>query len=323
MMHANVTSIHHWNRAVLAKLRKGLYLLALLPLLSAQAGKVTYVYSNPQGTPLAEVDEQGNILAKFDYSPFGGQALGAPQPGPGYTGHVADPDTNFVYMQARYFDPAIGRFLSMDPLGLSGGDIFSFNGYAYANNSPLMYVDPDGRANKLVYLIELTASGTRKLARISKERAVIARRQGQNIQAETRQLAHEIETAANGKADQLKHAAHELEDGSRGLPHYQTEGVRGHAFWGSMASVLAWTADGLDDLSEAASYVPDYTPHPATEEDMQEWEQMKSDVQRGWNDLRHINDYYTPPKSYFKRPPPPPPTAPAPSPQPTKPSAGT
>jgi uncharacterized protein RhaS with RHS repeats len=47
-------------------------------------------------------------------------------------------------MQARYYDPVIGRFYSNDPLGFR--DIHSFNRYAYANNNPYKYTDPDGRA---------------------------------------------------------------------------------------------------------------------------------------------------------------------------------
>lgn len=45
-------------------------------------------------------------------------------------------------MQARYYDPVIGRFYSNDPVGFR--DIHSFNRYAYANNNPYKYTDPDG-----------------------------------------------------------------------------------------------------------------------------------------------------------------------------------
>ena len=45
---------------------------------------------------------------------------GAPN-GPGYTGHVNDPDTGLVYMQARYYDPGWGGFLSVDPVGAESG----------------------------------------------------------------------------------------------------------------------------------------------------------------------------------------------------------
>ena len=53
-----------------------------------QNGTVTYVYTDPQGTPLAETDAQGNITATFDYTPYGTIALGTTPNGPGYTGHV-------------------------------------------------------------------------------------------------------------------------------------------------------------------------------------------------------------------------------------------
>lgn len=46
-------------------------------------------------------------------------------------------------MQARYYDPVIGRFYSNDPIGFR--DVHSFNRYAYANNNPYKYTDPDGR----------------------------------------------------------------------------------------------------------------------------------------------------------------------------------
>jgi RHS repeat-associated protein len=111
----------------------------------AHAGTVTYVYTDPQGTPLAEADAAGNITATFDYAPYGSQALGTAPNGPGYTGHVNDPDTGLVYMQARYYDPQVGRFISVDPVGPAAGDPFNFNRFAYANNSPSVNIDPDGR----------------------------------------------------------------------------------------------------------------------------------------------------------------------------------
>jgi RHS repeat-associated protein len=112
---------------------------------TAAAATVTYYYTNPQGTPLATADASGSILSTSDYRPYGAQALGTPMPGPGYTGHVNDPDTDLVYMQARYYDSVAGRFLSTDPAHAGMGDVFSFNRYAYANNNPVLNIDPDGR----------------------------------------------------------------------------------------------------------------------------------------------------------------------------------
>ncbi|MGN6226881.1 MAG: RHS repeat domain-containing protein [Dyella sp.] len=106
---------------------------------------VTYVYTDPQGTPLAEADASGAITATFDYKPYGSQALGSPKAGPGYTGHVNDPDTGFVYMQARYYDPVVGRFLSTDPIAPKAGNIYNVNPYAYASDNPIKNLDKDGK----------------------------------------------------------------------------------------------------------------------------------------------------------------------------------
>jgi len=128
-----------------------LALLGMLWLCAASgavhAGTVTYVYTDPQGTPLAEADAVGTITARFDYAPYGQSvaSMGAAPNGPGYTGHVNDPDTGLVYMQARYYDPGMGRFLSVDPVGMTPGNVFNFGRYAYANNNPSKFTDPDGR----------------------------------------------------------------------------------------------------------------------------------------------------------------------------------
>ncbi|MEP1444751.1 MAG: RHS repeat-associated core domain-containing protein [Paraglaciecola sp.] len=61
----------------------------------------------------------------------------------GYTGHKFDTDLGLSYMQARYYDPVIGRFYSNDPVGFN--NVHNFNRYAYANNNPYKYTDPDGR----------------------------------------------------------------------------------------------------------------------------------------------------------------------------------
>tara|TARA_Y100000296_G_C5135912_1_gene238179 strand:- start:567 stop:1253 length:687 start_codon:yes stop_codon:yes gene_type:complete len=56
-------------------------------------------------------------------------------------------------MQARYYDPVIGRFYSNDPVGSvthlsTANGIHGFNRYAYANNNPFSFIDPDGMQSK-------------------------------------------------------------------------------------------------------------------------------------------------------------------------------
>lgn len=112
---------------------------------ASMAETVTYYYTNQQGTPLATADASGNILTTSDYRPYGSQVLGSPAGGPGYTGHLNDPDSGLVYMQARYYDPVVGRFLGVDPAGIQPGTAFGFNRFSYANGNPVGNVDPDGK----------------------------------------------------------------------------------------------------------------------------------------------------------------------------------
>ncbi|WNL47041.1 RHS repeat-associated core domain-containing protein [Dyella sp. BiH032] len=112
----------------------------------SSAGTVTYVYVDHQGTVLAEADAGGNLVAQFDYRPYGRAVDGSSQlpSGPGYTGHVNDRETGLVYMQARYY-MTDGQFLSVDPLGVEPGNLFGFSRYSYARGNPVNYIDPDGR----------------------------------------------------------------------------------------------------------------------------------------------------------------------------------
>ncbi len=81
------------------------------------------------------------------YRPYGSSIEGEVDD-VGYTGHKFDTDLGLSYMQARYYDPVIGRFYSNDPVEalehLNQGNIHGFNRYAYANNNPYRYIDPNG-----------------------------------------------------------------------------------------------------------------------------------------------------------------------------------
>ncbi|HEV7776194.1 MAG TPA: RHS repeat-associated core domain-containing protein [Luteibacter sp.] len=120
---------------------------------------VTYYYTNAQGTVLAKTDAQGNVTEVADYRPYGAQALGAPSDGPAYSGHVADIDSGLVYMVARYYDPEIGRFLSIDGKSPESGNIFNTNRFAYSDNEPIGKFDPDGLATEIAMLYHVTDSG--------------------------------------------------------------------------------------------------------------------------------------------------------------------
>ena len=137
---------------------------------SANPGNVVYFHNDPAGTPLIATDVNGAALWKENYRPYGERINQAAPTTPnrntagttlGYTGKPFDADTGLSYLGARYYDPVIGRLTGIDPAPVDETNPHSFNRYAYANNNPYRFVDPDGRVAFLVALVpfipEITA----------------------------------------------------------------------------------------------------------------------------------------------------------------------
>jgi len=122
---------------------------------SAQArDEIVYFHNDALGTAIAAFNENGERCWRQTYTPYGEQTDTADRNPPsgcgllgnerGYTGHTQD-SSGLVYMQQRYYDPGLGRFLSIDPSGVNVDDPRTFNRYMYAANNPYKYTDPDGR----------------------------------------------------------------------------------------------------------------------------------------------------------------------------------
>lgn len=104
------------------------------------------------GSPVAATDSGGNVLWREQYTPFGEKRLDPALnfDNEGFTGHIDDAATGLTYMQARYYDPVIGRFLSNDPVAFAPDRPQYFNRYSYALNDPVNMIDPDGEAAVVV-----------------------------------------------------------------------------------------------------------------------------------------------------------------------------
>lgn len=129
---------------------KAMALLVLLVLAHASAlaqSTVTFFHNDIAGTPLAATDSAGNLVWKETYRPYGERLTHSSASSTNsvwFTSKPQDPHTGLVYMGARYYDPVIGRFMGTDPVGFVQSNVHSVNRYAYANNNPYRFVDPDG-----------------------------------------------------------------------------------------------------------------------------------------------------------------------------------
>jgi len=92
------------------------------------------------------VDASGTVLDDIGYDSFGG-ILSESNPAEGdrfkFTGREYCPELGLYYYRARWYDPAVGRFISQDPIGFSAGDA---NLYRYVGNAPGDGIDPSGAA---------------------------------------------------------------------------------------------------------------------------------------------------------------------------------
>ncbi len=101
----------------------------------------TYSYlTDALGSTEALTDSTGAQQATYSYSPYGSMSIsGSTTNSYGYTGRESD-GLGIDYYRARYYNPAIGRFISEDPMGFRAGPNF----YAYAGDNPVTFIDPFG-----------------------------------------------------------------------------------------------------------------------------------------------------------------------------------
>jgi len=76
-----------------------------------------------------------------------------------YRGYIYDNETGFYYLQTRYYDPEIGRFINADGYVSTGTSVLGYNMFAYCENNPIMGYDPTGEfLTGLIIFIVVTAT---------------------------------------------------------------------------------------------------------------------------------------------------------------------
>ncbi|MCV2886497.1 RHS repeat-associated core domain-containing protein [Aestuariibacter sp. AA17] len=180
----------------------------------------------------------------------------------GYTGHKFDTDLGLSYMQARYYDPVIGRFYSNDPVDAlshlsTPNGIHGFNRYAYANNNPYRYIDPTGMSSQNVIPTYLKGKSAEEIGEMLKEEKSKPKNQ------QNKQKIRDLQKAQKGLGVRNKQKRKNIRRG----------GGRGAA----VVAILGLVVDLFTDNEAEASENDDTTPEPneQNEEDREETPEPK------------------------------------------------
>lgn len=231
-----------------------LFVSLFLGIKSANA-EITYIHTDYLGSVSAKSNEAGQVTERFHYAPFGlsddPNGLNNKQ---SYTGHVYDNDSQLVYMQARYYDPVIGRFYSNDPVDTkshlySTNGIHGFNRYAYANNNPYRYIDPTGMNSQNVIPTYLQGMSAEDIEKMLKEEKSKPKNQ------QNKQMIQDLQKAQKGLGVRNKQK--------------RKNNSRGGGKRAVVVALLGLIADLFTDDEAEASENEDSTQEP-TEEDIPE-----------------------------------------------------
>jgi len=118
------------------------------PVFMGQNGTIYYYQYNAHGDVVKMTDLSGNIVAEYKYDAWGNityqnGSLADDNPYR-YAGYWYDNETGSYYLNTRYYNPQIGRFISKDTYGGLKSDPVTQNRYAYGKNNPVNYVDENG-----------------------------------------------------------------------------------------------------------------------------------------------------------------------------------
>jgi RHS repeat-associated protein len=113
------------------------------PIAEFRSSTTSYYESDALGTVTSLTNSSGTITDAYTYESFGSLAAstGSTTNPFRFTGREFDPETGLYYYRARYYDSAIGRFLSEDPIRFRAG----MNFYSYVFNDPTQWRDPNGK----------------------------------------------------------------------------------------------------------------------------------------------------------------------------------
>ncbi|MBK8424221.1 MAG: discoidin domain-containing protein [Elusimicrobia bacterium] len=128
----------------------------------SSAAGTSYFHVDQLGSVSALTNGAGAVTRTLAYTPFGGsfEAGGSGETAWRFTGQRQDDGTGLYYYNARYYDPALGRFITPDVYIQSPYDPQTHNRYTYCRNNPVNLVDPDGHFFWIPVLVGAAMAGT-------------------------------------------------------------------------------------------------------------------------------------------------------------------
>jgi len=221
------------------------YALTLGGTLDADQHQSRFFIKDHLGSTRAVVQDNGDHLASYDYYPFGlempGRSTSSENTLYKYTGHERDDESgvNIDYMLARGYDPAVARFMQIDPLAK---EFAGWTPYHYVHNNPLNLIDPTGMAAEV--------SGDcptclKVLRRAFSWLQPIWDRKGKELEHKSQEVKQEVKQEVAEATETM------VKEGPEALDQVSAGATKATVFIGSGAVVAASSPMPVDDIGIA------------------------------------------------------------------------
>ena len=126
--------------------------LVAIQYMSSSLTDTYYAVTNAQGDVLGLVDGSGTAVVNYTYDAWGklqtmtgskASTVGTYNP-IRYRGYIYDTETQLYYLNSRYYNPDMGRFINVDSYASTGDELLGSNMFAYCGNNPVNMMDPTG-----------------------------------------------------------------------------------------------------------------------------------------------------------------------------------
>lgn len=138
------------------------YTIGSRVLAQEQGGTVSHLMADGHGSTRLVTGTSGTITDRYSYDAYGkgvdfvADILNPPTTKVLYTGEQYDAGLRQIYLRARYYNPAVGRFGARDTVEGMSSDPLTLHKYAYAHNNPVNMTDPSGNFSMMELSMSMT-----------------------------------------------------------------------------------------------------------------------------------------------------------------------